>query len=591
MLMKLFDIVNNNNNFSPILISIEMWCALMCAVMLVFVVLVKISDRQKENASKEDMRIRNNPIASERTSYLLAMLICAIVIMVSDVIAMSYVAGNSDELFWISRISNIVLFSAEYIVTWVFFRYIISIIEFYGPRVSLVWRVMGDVVTLASIVNLTISQFTDWFYFFDENNVYHRSGEFWKSEITPVLMIVIFMVIIIKYSDVLTRRKLWSLLVIFLCPVVAVIIQLFFYGFSIMAISFVIAVSVAFFEFVLSRAWWIANAKNLDAADPGDGDEKEKGVVIDMERAMNKKHVFIVNPLAGGYVYAKDLRERLTKIMDLEYFVFVSREEGGETELVRRVENFFRGMDVRIYCCGGSGTFRNVISGISDFNHIEVAFYPCGMTNDFLKCFGDDVRHFTDVERLINGDTIHVDYIKTEDGIAINTFSTGLDIAILNPRYRRLRIFGKGIPYFVGIIAALLSAKPVEYEVEIDGETHEGRYSEILMGNGVVIGGTIHYAEKPGINTGTATYMLEENRWGLRHIPALWTSVRGDIKRLGRYVEMGYCRSMKVRRKDGRPFMMMYDGEFGIRREEWSAEVVKEGLRFVVPDGVKVYER
>ena len=587
--MKLFDIINNNNNFSPILISIETWCALMCTVMLIFVVIVKISDRRKENASKGDIRIHNNPVASERTSFLLIMLICAIMIMASDVLAMSYVSGTAGELFWISRITNFVLFASEYIVTWVFFRYLISIIEYCGQKVSLLWRVMGDIVTIASIVNLLISQFTGWFYYFDEYNVYHRSGEFWKSEVTSVLMIVIFFAVIIKYSDVLTKRKLWSLLVIFLCPMIAVITQLFFYGFSIMALSFVVSVSIAFFEFVITRAWWITNTKDLDKDSRLKTRDSER-IVINAERARSRKHVFIVNPLAGGYVYAKDLRERLSKITDLEYFIFVSREEGGETELVRRVENFFKGLYIRIYSCGGSGTFRNVISGITDFEHVEVAFYPCGMTNDFLKCFGDDVRLFTDVDRLINGETMNVDYIKTEDGIAINTFSTGLDIAILNPRYRRFGIFGKNIPYLIGIIAALLSAKPVEYEVEVDGKEYTGKYSEILLAKGMVIGGVLHIDEKARINTGKAMFLLEENRWGIMHIPVLFSSMRKDFERLRSCVEIGDGKTMKVRRKDGKSFMMMYDGEFGIQRTEWSAEVVKEGLRFVIPDGVNVYE-
>ena len=74
------------------------------------------------------------------------------------------------------------------------------------------------------------------------------------------------------------------------------------------------------------------------------------------------------------------------------------------------------------------------------------------------------------------------------------------------------------------------------------------------------------------------------------HIPVLFSSMRKDFERLRSCVEIGDGKTMKVRRKDGKSFMMMYDGEFGIQRTEWSAEVVKEGLRFVIPDGVNVYE-
>ena len=35
---------------------------------------------------------------------------------------------------------------------------------------------------------------------------------------------------------------------------------------------------------------------------------------------------------------------------------------------------------------------------------------------------------------------------------------------------------------------------------------------------------------------------------------------------------------------------MVYDGEFDGEMKEWQIDVVKQGLNFVVPDGVEVYE-
>ena len=40
-----------------------------------------------------------------------------------------------------------------------------------------------------------------------------------------------------------------------------------------------------------------------------------------------------------------------------------------------------------------------------------MAFYPCGLTNDFIKCFSGKEKRFHQIEELINGDVISVDYI------------------------------------------------------------------------------------------------------------------------------------------------------------------------------------
>ena len=56
-----------------------------------------------------------------------------------------------------------------------------------------------------------------------------------------------------------------------------------------------------------------------------------------------------------------------------------------EKEIVERIAQYFKGEKVRIYSCGGSGTFRNILNSVSDLSNVELAYYACGLTNDFLK--------------------------------------------------------------------------------------------------------------------------------------------------------------------------------------------------------------
>ena len=108
-------------------------------------------------------------------------------------------------------------------------------------------------------------------------------------------------------------------------------------------------------------------------------------------------HIFIVNPYAGKGAFADDLRLKLSRIEGLNYFVFSTRYKGHETELVKEIQDIFENEKLRFYCCGGSGTMRNMLNGFEKLDDAEIAFFPCGLTNDFLKMFDKDEARFHDI--------------------------------------------------------------------------------------------------------------------------------------------------------------------------------------------------
>ncbi|MCH5250346.1 MAG: hypothetical protein J1E98_10450 [Lachnospiraceae bacterium] len=296
------------------------------------------------------------------------------------------------------------------------------------------------------------------------------------------------------------------------------------------------------------------------------------------------KHIFILNPYAGNTMFAENLREKLSQIKGLDYFVFITRYAGYETELVKKICHYFADEKLRFYCCGGSGTMRNMLNGFEDLSEAEVAFFPCGLTNDFIKCFGGKQKHFYRIEELINGDVISVDYIRTNEGVALNTLSMGMDsnYATKMESYRMASIFGKHIPYILALLYVILISKPQEYEIYIDGKKHEGRFTEILIGNGCVLGGSIRFIRKANVTDGKVVYMIVNNK-GLR--PLVASLARKDYHGIQKYAELGLCESIRIRRKDGSPVVMNFDGELVQNVSDWEAQVVHKGLKFVVPKG------
>lgn len=299
-------------------------------------------------------------------------------------------------------------------------------------------------------------------------------------------------------------------------------------------------------------------------------------------------HIFIINAYAGNDNFSAGLRNHLSKRTDITYYIFHSRSRENETEIAREVINLFEGEDIRIYSCGGSGTFRNILAGIDDLSKVELAFYPKGLTNDFLKVFGEKEKYFKDIDNLIDGIVTPIDYINTNHGKALNTFSLGLDTIQVSKSdfYRPMMVFGKRTPYFLGYIAALFRFSPYDVEIEFDGKKRTGRFTEVFLGNGCVIGGTLWMDECADIADGLGRLVLFKCDRAIQRLTGLLTCAKKDISSIQKYGTVGYTSGLAIRRRDGVPLVVDFDGELQPAQREWKVEIVQKGLKFVIPKGV-----
>ena len=118
------------------------------------------------------------------------------------------------------------------------------------------------------------------------------------------------------------------------------------------------------------------------------------------------KHVFVVNPCAGGHDGSGELAIKIHDILrEAEVYTTVAPRDA--TRFVRRWLDDHAGEAVRFYACGGDGTLNEVVSGVmaakSEGRSVEVACYPCGSGDDFVRYWqGVD---FTDIAALVDGET------------------------------------------------------------------------------------------------------------------------------------------------------------------------------------------
>lgn len=300
-------------------------------------------------------------------------------------------------------------------------------------------------------------------------------------------------------------------------------------------------------------------------------------------------HLFIVNPFAGSQSFGDKLRKKLASKEGLNYFVFNTREMGTETEFVKQMLHFFRDEKVRLYCCGGSGTFRNCVNGIEDPSATEVAFVSCGLTNDLLKVFGTEQSRFADPFELINGEIMKIDYMQTEHGRAMNTISTGMDmtVSIKQNEYHFLSSIDHQLPYNLALSNAIFLSKPNTYEIEVNGEKICRKSSEIIFGNGNVLGGNLHFSSSSDCTDGLMSYFIGCSAYGIGQLRSILPMLSADYNKLNKLAICGLTDHVKIKRADNVPFPMNFDGEISDAYPEWNIKIVRQGLNFVVPQGLK----
>ncbi|MBQ7444428.1 MAG: serine/threonine-protein phosphatase [Clostridia bacterium] len=87
----------------------------------------------------------------------------------------------------------------------------------------------------------------DLIYRFDDANVYHRSGLYLLSNLVPILMLVLDMVLLVRHRKNISRRVRIAFWIYMVAPVLAILIQSFSYG-----IQFIIVATVCAAVFMFS---------------------------------------------------------------------------------------------------------------------------------------------------------------------------------------------------------------------------------------------------------------------------------------------------------------------------------------------------
>ncbi len=298
------------------------------------------------------------------------------------------------------------------------------------------------------------------------------------------------------------------------------------------------------------------------------------------------RHVFIINPAAGKHQNA------LAHIPDIEEFFRVNPQYGTPeivcTEYVGHATELAAqyaqsGEAVRLYACGGDGTVSEVLQGMYEHENAELAIFPCGSANDYIRSFPS--HDFQNLAALVAGQAHEVDLIRCGDRMSLNIACMGMDADVAGKmsKYKHWPLVSGPMAYNLAIVDVFFHRIGKDLTITLQtphGEvTRQGRYFFALAASGQYYGGGYRGAPEARTDDGILDFVLVRRMSRLSILRFLPNYKKGDVKDCP-YVESLRGTSMTVHCDEGA--MVALDGEI-IEKTDITFSLYERPLRFVLP--------
>ncbi len=315
-----------------------------CGIQALFVVLAKALSKKRKFA-------------------LLSLELSAMFLLIADRCAYIYRGDMSQLGFWMVRISNFLLFFFPITILHAFNSYHIDLVRNEGgvKNCPLSLRIC-KVLTFVGIVSLIVSQFTDFYYYFDEQNRYVRGRGMAFSYICPIGIIVLQFIEVVRDFKRLRKLLVVPLLIFTIIPALATIFQVFMYGVSLINIASCGMVIVVYI---------------FSLADLNDTVTKAKAREIQILKDEQKKMGELFEQTATALANAIDAKDKYThghSMRVAEYSQRIARFAGRDEKFCSEV--YFAGL---LHDVGKIGVRVDIINKdgkLTDEEYAEIKKHP-----------------------------------------------------------------------------------------------------------------------------------------------------------------------------------------------------------------------
>jgi diacylglycerol kinase family enzyme len=288
----------------------------------------------------------------------------------------------------------------------------------------------------------------------------------------------------------------------------------------------------------------------------------------------------------------KSVRAFFSEHPHIPYSIYITRWERDALGVVRRFAAN-AGELVRIHVMGGSGTLFEVVNGSMGLPNVQLAVYPFGSGNSFLRYFGKDKLHlFASIRSQVYSSTIPMDALKCGSIYGVVRANTGLE-AIADKGGQDIKLkhpsFSEDLLCIWSGFRHVMSSKVLNnhYKVELDGKKLDGEYFSLLVANGPCFGQNMNPGVDAHPNDGVFDVYLINGITKANFAPCVPPYIYGNYKKLGGIVE--HYRGTKISISSETHMTVCVDSQL-LYESSVDIELVPYAVDFVCPGGIDLDE-
>lgn len=302
------------------------------------------------------------------------------------------------------------------------------------------------------------------------------------------------------------------------------------------------------------------------------------------------KHLFVINPAAGRKDRTPEVYEKAAEIFsrrDDSFEVYVTK---GPMDAPRAIRDAAAdGDELRVYACGGDGTYNECVCGAAGLANAAVTPYATGTGNDFIRMFGAEKELFRDMDALVNGAVHPMDVIDCNGRICANIASVGFDARVGTDvhKYSRIPLIGGATGYVASLAVNFVKGLHRPMRISGCGAAREGEYTMVCVCNGRYYGGGFNPVPQADPCDGLMDILVVGELPRHKAAGMVLAYSKGQYAKMPRYITP--LRGSEIQIAFDRQSVVNIDGE-ALYARDIHMKLIPGGVNFIAPRGLTFFE-
>ena len=229
----------------------------------------------------------------------------------------------------------------------------------------------------------------------------------------------------------------------------------------------------------------------------------------------------LVNPLSGGGSAPAAVARVEALLRDAGAEVTVEPSRSAEQSQAAVADAVARGEIV--VAAGGDGMLASIAGAVVSARG-QLGIIPSGRGNDFARMLGLSADPADVASCLLSGEPTATDVIDADGQIVLGSMYAGVD-SMASELVDNARRLPSAVQYPYAAVRALLTYRPANFVVTVDGHRHEQEAYNVVVANSAYYGKGMKIAPAADVRDGLLEVIVlpADSRWGMvRRLPKVY---------------------------------------------------------------------